>query len=1540
MNSATIASVLLAVTSAANKDEIPSLLCKRLQQSPWDEKGPIALSLVQILKSIPNDDADNYLTEFTRGLILCDSKITTSGVDKQSANLSLAAQLVLSHPKLFQRLMAESLTRLNRVLSIAMQAHSSSDDGFAVPSIEFLQNIDSMGELLGQATQDEDMHEVYHKAVSFLKFLEVALMKGSTGIAPDIPVEKLIPILLALLGLHNRSIAHKAGHVLRLLLQFPAVEDPTSTGRMIYQRLQDIIAGSVRDRHEIFTLWLHWVGMGSHGPTQEMLRQDKYWVMLQKGILNGFSAQRKVCLWILNSSINLLEESFQNTHFIWDQNARNASLQLWKKYATLFEIIVLDTSANQLKDALPEFHRLLSPPALIHSSWLSALLALALKNSSTAIQSTAYGLILSLGWEMAGFITEREDWFLIEYFLPYAMIAGHFSVSGEHNEKCEHGTAFAAFIASVIEHSSDSTATRVVETLLSYLIDKHDVIFCPARLYLLYGMVNGIRGKRILGKSQMEKIVNVAGMKRFSKMRTELSMTLCLHLLLSVNVSDSDDSLLKYIQCILDVIKDSEHILGLREAASLAKCILEHQNNRHTLEVLFKSSMEIYTTSSGENSATQGPVLSTFPVTRQAALLLVLSYAHPGPELDWVQTMWSEYSRGDFVEISRTLTHVYAEILNFGESLVDALLSNTEFTNKLVQNLSVFCFRQKLSIMPMSTPLDTRFTKMPHILDRLCTSLHGADVWDQMRTMAIHFFEVGWYAQRHSRSEVFDLPHERNRGIMIALCKSAASILSKDNHTIPVTQTHVLNIIAHYPQPKLGGDAHENTEICRVVGLALESIFDLLDIILKKDKLNKNEKMRSGDAQERLIDAVFWHLRFITTKALSKAIRCVRTVNETAKTPFKETVIANIGNLWEAAERIRSGTGIRAVYDEIFELLFELKLKKPKEVEKVLEACDISQEALKLAISRRSIAPALSKAITKLDYKYLPYYPDIIIGLINLTQLKEVDYLQEESLCAMFDCIADSEPGTYYQYYNGDKEIIAHARVYDLLCKLNPTSESDAWLANILIDELLEPWREQKSGTKVPTATKRTSQLQALLLLERFVDAKACPSFMQRLLDILNIETHPRYRFLFEWILARDILRFPKGVDRIWKLLGPAEKLSPRFQVSLIRIAMMVAQGITQGKDLYFRKLIENIVPFVCNGKVAVRHLAITSVLAICKECENMSYIEHSINTLLISIRVHILNSQFYLDATPKERAQCETPFNPVTNYTLVGIFHGNYLLGGDYVPSLTKAHFLTVDPNRAENDHFVPLGSEEATSAVPSAVEYTRTVERIVTGGSASTTTPLQTKSGAWTTNTNVSPSHQQNDSSSSSGRVNPPASREKDMLILASLIQNPTNLGGLSRVSEIFGCSSLAISSLKTITTRDFTSVSVSSEHWLTIVEVKTDAIREFIREKKVEGYIIVGIEQTDKSLVLGKEQPVEDITNGAVLAKVSEKEAGKAEWKLPKKAVLMLGSEREGIPAELLGEVDLCVEIEQKGETRSLNVQTAAAVVCYEWNRHWRQ
>lgn len=293
-------------------------------------------------------------------------------------------------------------------------------------------------------------------------------------------------------------------------------------------------------------------------------------------------------------------------------------------------------------------------------------------------------------------------------------------------------------------------------------------------------------------------------------------------------------------------------------------------------------------------------------------------------------------------------------------------------------------------------------------------------------------------------------------------------------------------------------------------------------------------------------------------------------------------------------------------------------------------------------------------------------------------------------------------------------------------------------------------------------------------------------------------------------------------------------------------------------------------------------------------------------NSLLANIRDYILNSPFYLEMSEVERTQSIQVFDPIQSYTLVEIFHGAYLLGGDEVEWISEDVFHLVNPTRTETPDYVPVGKQPILPEVqPGKVEYTRSEEAAL--AASSTSSILQTKSSTWTMPT------------PSVAKTQTSAAPDCEIQVLASLIQNPHNLGGLSRVSEIFGASSLAISNLQAVSTKEFTSVSVSSEHWLPITEVRgMTEIKDYIRKRKVEGYTIVGIEQTDSSHILGKDDS----------------------WKLPRKAVLLLGSEREGIPAELLGEVDLCVEIEQRGETRSLNVQTAAAVVCYEWNRHWRQ
>lgn len=80
-------------------------------------------------------------------------------------------------------------------------------------------------------------------------------------------------------------------------------------------------------------------------------------------------------------------------------------------------------------------------------------------------------------------------------------------------------------------------------------------------------------------------------------------------------------------------------------------------------------------------------------------------------------------------------------------------------------------------------------------------------------------------------------------------------------------------------------------------------------------------------------------------------------------------------------------------------------------------------------------------------------------------------------------------------------------------------------------------------------------------------------------------------------------------------------------------------------------------------------------------------------------------------------------------------------------------------------------------------------------------------------------------------------------------------------------------------------------------------------YLREMKTKGYQIVGIEQTGVSVGLSSSTP------------------------LSPKCLIVLGKEKEGIPVELLAEMDLCIEIPQYGLTRSLNVHVSAALVIWE-------
>ncbi|CAI5740005.1 unnamed protein product [Peronospora destructor] len=150
--------------------------------------------------------------------------------------------------------------------------------------------------------------------------------------------------------------------------------------------------------------------------------------------------------------------------------------------------------------------------------------------------------------------------------------------------------------------------------------------------------------------------------------------------------------------------------------------------------------------------------------------------------------------------------------------------------------------------------------------------------------------------------------------------------------------------------------------------------------------------------------------------------------------------------------------------------------------------------------------------------------------------------------------------------------------------------------------------------------------------------------------------------------------------------------------------------------------------------------------------------------------------------------------------------------------------------------------------------------------------------------------------------------------IIVCASLVDKIPNLAGLVRTCEIFNAQKLIVPNLR-MTEQDvtFATVSATAHKWMPLKEVRPQGedLRQALLCWKSEGYTIVAVEQTDSSVSL-------------------------ADYTLPRKMVLVLGREKEGIPVNVLQFVDVCVEIPQFGLVRSLNVHVSGALVLWEYTQ----
>lgn len=151
--------------------------------------------------------------------------------------------------------------------------------------------------------------------------------------------------------------------------------------------------------------------------------------------------------------------------------------------------------------------------------------------------------------------------------------------------------------------------------------------------------------------------------------------------------------------------------------------------------------------------------------------------------------------------------------------------------------------------------------------------------------------------------------------------------------------------------------------------------------------------------------------------------------------------------------------------------------------------------------------------------------------------------------------------------------------------------------------------------------------------------------------------------------------------------------------------------------------------------------------------------------------------------------------------------------------------------------------------------------------------------------------------------------------LIVCASLVQNPANLGGLCRTVEAFRLEALVLADLQVTRSPIFRNLAASAHCWQPLQACAVDQLPVWLAQQQQTGFATVAL-NTDLAA------------------------APLPQFLFPRRTVLLLGRELTGIPPSLLPCCDHQITIPQFGIVESLNVQTAAAIAIYEYVKQHAQ
>ncbi|KAK9453802.1 hypothetical protein V1511DRAFT_504555 [Dipodascopsis uninucleata] len=554
----------------------------------------------------------------------------------------------------------------------------------------------------------------------------------------------------------------------------------------------------------------------------------------------------------------------------------------------------------------------------------------------------------------------------------------------------------------------------------------------------------------------------------------------------------------------------------------------------------------------------------------------------------------------------------------------------------------------------------------------------------------------------------------------------------------------------------------------------------------------------------------------------------------------------------------------------------------------------IGKALVPMAYARRMIIPTLSRCLFQFAKGHKDsldrhcWIAELLISIYSFKQISDNVFALEPAVSLSFTQFLGYE--IYNKYYELPEEA---ARIYTIgiLASLDMDLATKHFAKTSL--EILSRESDEAlfsfTGGDAESESKRISLSELYLILEPFIEEDEIHETVNYLLNCLEVEFSPNVRTNFEWVICRLLLRDKILQENLlWKKLDNSEE-KPRYIASMLSIASIVSYTTMNDKETLKRTL-SILLAFAANNRAVVRHqsLSLISALSYKLDRASLSLISPDIARIVEMLDKHIKNSpQFEL----RERMK-NLVWNAHEDFVLTMICGGLSQSSGEYRngPSLTKRQF---ENHISDTSLIVKIGHDISNTAIRIRTSPKSNMALHKNSSMHTLSNLLQVKSRAW-----QGMNHQ------FSQRIQ--RFTKGKLIVLASLVDKAPNLGGICRVCDVLGVEILCLNDSTVIKNPAFQSVAVTADRWMPIQEVPVTDIIDFLHSKKTEGYSLIGLEQTDNSKIL---------TN---------------DLKLPFKSVLLLGREKEGIPADLLKELDFCVEINQTGIIRSMNIQTATAIL----------